>query len=40
MIRGVEGREIRGRVSLRSRTKHEVTYDELVTRIAYSVRGL
>jgi hypothetical protein len=37
MIGGVVGREIRGRVSLRYRTKREAMYNILVTRIAYSV---
>lgn len=37
MIRGVEGREIRGRVSLRGVTIHKMMYNEPVTRIAYSV---
>lgn len=37
MIRGVEGREIRGRVSLRYKKKHEVMCDDPVTWITYSI---
>lgn len=37
MMGGVEGREIRGRVSLRCRTKREAMYDTLVIRMTYSV---